>query len=233
MLPLKDIKDSVLHLVFPQVCAGCGSDLVNDTNRLCIYCHEALPETSFHLHGNNPIEKLFWGRLPIANATAQYYFSKQSLIQRLMHRFKYKGDKDLGLFLGRLIGYQLNKTNRFLQIDALIPLPLFPSKERKRGYNQATLLCEGISEILQKPVLQNVVIRTMHTESQTKKTRLERWQNMEGRFQLINEERIRGKHVLLVDDVITTGATLEACGHELLKATDVQLSIATLCFSST
>jgi predicted amidophosphoribosyltransferase len=94
-------------------------------------------------------------------------------------------------------------------------------------------LCEGISEILQKPVLQNVVIRTMHTESQTKKTRLERWQNMEGRFQLINEERIRGKHVLLVDDVITTGATLEACGHELLKATDVQLSIATLCFSST
>jgi hypothetical protein len=81
MLPLKDIKDSVLHLVFPQVCAGCGSDLVNDTNRLCIYCHEALPETSFHLHGNNPIEKLFWGRLPIANATAQYYFSKQSLIQ--------------------------------------------------------------------------------------------------------------------------------------------------------
>jgi ComF family protein len=150
-----------------------------------------------------------------------------------MHRFKYKGDKDLGLFLGRLIGYQLNKTNRFLQIDALIPLPLFPSKERKRGYNQATLLCEGISEILQKPVLQNVVIRTMHTESQTKKTRLERWQNMEGRFQLINEERIRGKHVLLVDDVITTGATLEACGHELLKATDVQLSIATLCFSST
>ena len=230
---LKHIKDSVLHLVFPQVCAGCGSDLVNDNNRLCIPCHEDLPQTSFHLHPNNPVEKLFWGRLPVTHATAQYYFTKISLVQRLMHRFKYKGDKELGLFLGRLIGHQLNETNRFREIDVLVPLPLFPSKERKRGYNQATLLCEGISEILEKPVVKGAVVRTMFTESQTKKNRVERWQNMEGRFQLIDEAAIKGKHVLLIDDVITTGATLEACGQELLKAENVQLSIATLCFSST
>jgi ComF family protein len=229
---LKNIKDAVLHLVFPEVCAGCGSDLVNDNNRLCLYCHETLPGTSFHLHGNNPVEKLFWGRLPVTHATAQYYFTKQSLMQRLMHRFKYKGDKDLGLFLGRLIGHQLNESNRFRTIDALVPLPLFPSKERKRGYNQATVLCEGISEILQRPVIKGAVVRTVFTESQTKKNRIERWENMEGRFQLTDGAAIKDKHVLLIDDVITTGATLEACGHELLKGEGVKLSIATLCISN-
>jgi ComF family protein len=192
-----------------------------------------LPQTFFHVHGNNAIEKLFWGRLPVTYATAQYYFTKQSLVQRLMHRFKYRGDKELGLFLGRLIGYQLSETNRFKEIDVLIPLPLFASKERMRGYNQATLLCEGISEVLQMPVLKDAVVRTMYTESQTKKTRVERWQNMEGRFSLVDEISLKGRHILLVDDVITTGATLEACGQEILKGENVKLSIATLCFSST
>ena len=233
MQVIKNIRDSLLHMIFPQVCSGCGSDLVSDNNKLCLLCHEALPETSFQLYSNNPIEKLFWGRLALIAATAQYYFSKDSLVQHLMHRFKYKGDRELGLFLGRLIGYQLNQTNRFKEIDCLIPLPLFPSKERKRGYNQATLLCEGIAEVLHKPVIKDAVIRTIYTESQTKKNRIERWQNMEGRFQLINEAAVKGKHILLIDDVITTGATLEACGHELLKAQDIKLSIATLCFSST
>lgn len=230
---LKDIKNSVLHLLFPQVCAGCGSSLEsNDNNQLCFSCHEALPRTYFHLHSNNPIEKLFWGRLPIVNATAQFYFTKESLVQQLMHRFKYKGDKKLGLFLGRLMGYHLKETNRFSTLDVLVPLPLFPSKERRRGYNQATILCEGISEVLQRPLERKVVARNMYTESQTKKNRIERWQNMEGRFELINEEAVKGKHILLVDDVITTGATLEACGHELLKADGSKLSIAALCFSS-
>ena len=229
---VKNIKEALTHLVFPQVCAGCGSDIVSEQNKLCLFCHEALPKTSFHLHGNNPIEKMFWGRLPLKHATAQYYFTKQSLMQNLMHRFKYKGDKDLGLFLGRLMGYQLNETNRFLEVNALIPLPLFPFKEKKRGYNQANLLCDGISEILKIPVLKDAVVRRVHTESQTKKTRVERWQNMEGRFLLLNGDMIKGKHLLLVDDVITTGATLEACGNELLKGEGVVLSVATLCCAS-
>ena len=232
MYLLKNIKDSVLHLVFPQICAGCGSDLVSENNKLCLQCHEALPQTSFHLHGNNPVEKLFWGRLPVTYATAQYYFTKDSLVQRLMHRFKYKGDKELGLFLGRLIGHQLIESNRFSAVDVLVPLPLFRSKERKRGYNQATVLCQGISEVIQKPVEKGAVIRTMFTESQTRKNRVQRWQNMEGRFQLIAEQAIKQQHVLLIDDVITTGATLEACGQELLKAEGDKLSIATLCFST-
>lgn len=229
---LKDIKESLLHLAFPHVCEGCGSDLVELNNELCLKCLSSLPETNFHLHQNNPIEKIFWGRLPVTHATAQYYFTKESLMQHLMHQLKYKGNKELGHFLGRLMGNAIATSGRFLSVEALVPLPLFPSKERKRGFNQATILCNGISEVLQKPVLKEAIKRVTYTDSQTKKGRVERWQNMEGRFELTDPKIIEGKHILLIDDVITTGATLEASGRELLKAQNVQLSIATLCFSS-
>ena len=130
------------------------------------------------------------------------------------------------------MGNALVNSNRFLKIDALVPLPLFKAKEHTRGYNQAALLCEGIASVFNRPVLKDVVTRVTHTETQTKKSRVERWLNIEGRFSLTNERAIQGKRILLVDDVVTTGATLEACGRELLKAENVQLSIATLCFSS-
>lgn len=149
-----------------------------------------------------------------------------------MHSFKYRGNKELGFYLGNLIGKDLAAANRFHSIDAIIPLPLFNFKERKRGFNQATVLCNGIAEVLKKPVLKDVVSRPEATETQTKKNRVERWQNIEGRFKLINATAIKDKHILLVDDVVTTGATLEACATELLKAPNVQVSIATLCFSS-
>jgi ComF family protein len=228
---LAEIKDSLLHLAFPHVCEGCGSSLPTTDNLLCVRCLAALPETRFHLHDNNPIEKIFWGRLQVTHATAQYYFTKESLMQHLMHQLKYTGNKPIGHFLGRLMGNALIESKRFHDIDALVPLPLFPSKEFKRGYNQATILCEGIAEVFDKPILKNAIIRTTHTESQTKKGRVERWQNMEGRFELRDEVSVRGKHLLLIDDVITTGATLEACGSELLESA-AELSIATLCFSS-
>lgn len=228
---LTEIKDSLLHLAYPHVCEGCGSNLPSTDDLLCLRCLAALPETRFHLHDNNPIEKIFWGRLQLRYATAQYYFTKESLMQHLMHQLKYRNNRALGHFLGRLMGNALLESKRFYDVDVLIPLPLFPAKEFKRGYNQATILCEGITEVFQKPILKNAIIRTMHTESQTKKGRVERWQNMEGRFQVIDQNAIAGKHVLLVDDVITTGATLEACGSELLESA-AELSIATLCFSS-
>lgn len=209
---LTEIKKSLLHLAFPHVCEGCGSDIIDNDHLICLRCSSALPSTSFHLHSNNPIEKIFWGRLPVAAATAQYYFTKESLMQRLMHQFKYRGNKELGIYLGVMMGNQLAESNRFSFIDAIIPLPLYKSKERKRGFNQAALLCEGIGEVLKRPVLKDVIVRTAPTESQTKKSRVERWQNMKGRFELINEPAIRDKHVLLIDDVVTTGATLEACG---------------------
>jgi ComF family protein len=232
MLRLKEIKESFLHIAFPHICDGCGSDLLNIQSNLCIRCVSSLPETNFEMHSNNPVEKVFWGRLPVASASAHLYFTKESLVQRLMHLLKYRGNQEIGLQLGRIMGNGLKSSNRFHQIDVLIPLPLFPSKERKRGYNQAKVLCDGIAEVLGLPVLSTVITRPQHTETQTKKGRIERWKNIEGKFHLCEPSLIRHKHLLLVDDVITTGATLEACGNELLTAGNIKLSIATLCVAS-
>lgn len=231
MIKLKEIRDSFLHLIFPHVCTGCGSDILNKETVLCMRCIYAMPETDFALHPNNPVENLFWGRLPLVGGTAQFYFTKESLMQHLMQQFKYKGNKDLGLQLGRIMGEQIQKSGRF-EVNALIPLPLFPAKEKRRGFNQATILCQGMAEYMKIPVLDKVVIRPQHTETQTKKGRIERWKNMEGKFILASPQEIRNKHLLLVDDVVTTGATLEACGNELLKAENVRLSVATLCVAS-
>ncbi|HEY6064048.1 MAG TPA: phosphoribosyltransferase family protein, partial [Chitinophagaceae bacterium] len=133
--------------------------------------------------------------------------------------------------LGRIMGEQIKKSGRF-DADALVPLPLFPAKEKRRGYNQATLLCEGMAKAMNIPVLDQVIIRPQHTETQTKRGRIERWENMEGKFLLSNQSAIHNRHLLLVDDMVTTGATLEACGNELLKAEGVRLSVATLCVAS-
>lgn len=232
MLRLKEIKDSLIHVVFPHVCDGCGSDLLNVESNLCIRCLSALPETNFEKHAGNPVEKLFWGRIDLVSASASFYFTKESLMQHLMHQFKYKGNKDVGLQLGRLMGTALKTSGRFDNIDALIPLPLFPKKERKRGYNQAAVLCDGIAEIIKVPVLKKVITRPLQTDTQTRKGRIERWKNIEGKFLLKDAAAVENKHLLLVDDVVTTGATLEACGNELLLAPGVKLSIATLCVAS-
>ncbi len=231
MIQLKEIKESILQMVFPHVCSGCGSDLLNIESSLCMRCIHTLPETNFEKHAGNPVEKIFWGRLKLESAAATYYFTKESMVQHLMHQFKYKSNKDLCLQMGRMMAHNLKLSDRF-RVDALIPLPLFPGKEKRRGYNQATLLCEGIAEIIKVPVLTDVIIRPEHTETQTKKGRVERWKNMDGKFFIIKPDKISGKHLLLVDDVVTTGATLDACGTELLKAGNVKLSIATLCFAS-
>lgn len=228
---LQEIKDALLHLAFPHVCEGCGTDSLQTEHLLCLRCLSSLPSTNFHMHPNNPIEKIFWGRIPVTSASSQYYFTKESMMQHLMHQFKYKGNKEVGIYLGRLMGWALQESNRFSFVDVLIPLPLHKSREHKRGYNQAAILCEGISSVLNKPVIKNAVIRPEQTETQTKKGRIQRWQNMKEKFELANPQAMEDKHVLLVDDVVTTGATLEACGQEILKAKNAQLSIATLCFS--
>lgn len=230
MISFREIKDSFLHLLFPQICEGCGTDLPGQDTLLCFRCMEALPETNFEQHPHNPVEKKFYGRMPVHEASASYYFSKESLMAHLVHQLKYKGNKELGLQLGQLMGHTIKRSGRF-KVDALIPLPLFPVKEKRRGYNQATVLCEGIAKHLTIPILKEVITRPEHTETQTKKGRVERWKNIEGKFLLKNPEVITNKHILLVDDVITTGATLESCGTELLKAGNVTLSVACLCYA--
>lgn len=229
---MKTTFHSLLHLFFPHTCAGCGSDILAHDQLLCLQCIDRLPHTHFHRFAGNPIEKIFWGRLPIACATSFLYFTKSSILQRLVHQFKYNGKQEIGQYIGRRMGEELQETGRFKDIDALVPLPLFASRERKRGYNQSGVLCDGIAEVLQLPVLKNIITRKSATETQTHKSRTQRWANIEGRFELLQPEAIQNKHILLVDDVITTGATLEACGQALMAAGNTQLSIFTMAYSS-
>jgi ComF family protein len=196
-----------------------------------MHCINRLPVTWFHMYADNPIERIFWGRMPVTNAASYLYFSKDSLLQHIVHELKYKGNKELGHFIGRQMGKVLLQSHRFHDIEALIPLPLFAARERKRGYNQALVLCEGMAEVLSLPILKQVIRRRTSSETQTNKNRIDRWLNMQGKFELHQPEAIAGKHILLVDDVITTGATLEACGQALFTAANIRLSIMTMAYT--
>ena len=228
---LKSYLNDFSHLLYPHNCEGCGTDVLNDDAILCTKCLFDLPETNFTNTKNNPVEKIFYGRLNIIAATAAYYFTKDSLLQHLMIQLKYRNNKDVGFFLGKQLGYQLQESERFNEVDVLVPLPLNPKKEKKRGYNQAMIICEGIASVWQKPVLKNALIRTQFTETQTLQDRIHRWQNMQHVFAMADKNSLQGKHVLLVDDVITTGATLEACGNTIVNIPNTQLSIATLAWT--
>ncbi len=217
----------LFHLFFPHVCLGCGSDVIDKENFICLDCINSLPHTNYAMHGNNPVEKKFWGRVSLESAMSQFYFSKGSAVQNLIHEFKYRGNKKVGRYLGNLIGKNLLNSNRF-PIDAIIPLPLFEKKEKQRGFNQSEILARGISCAMNVPVINKNVIRIVNTESQTKKHRLERWKNVEKIFFVSNPAQLEGKYLLLVDDVITTGSTIEACAGEILKVSKVKLSIAAL-----
>ncbi len=223
---------AVSHLFYPHTCAGCGSDILSPESLICTHCFADLPYTRFELHNNNPVEKIFWGRLPLTAATSEFYFAKSSLIQQLVHQFKYKSNIETGHFLGTIMGKSLMNSPRFKTIDVIIPLPLSIHKEQKRGFNQANILCQGISESTGLPVLNESVIRQRYTDTQTRKHRIERWKNVEGSFVVTDPESLRDKHILLVDDVVTTGATLEACGSQLLLIDGVKLSIATLAYAT-
>ena len=229
---LKNIFSSTMHLFYPHVCSGCGSDLLEEDNLLCLTCLHDLPHTNFAALANNQIEKDFWGRINLNAAYSQFYFSKAFLMQHLIHQLKYKGDTKIGFYLGEIMGKTMLKSNRFSNIDALIPLPMYVDKEHKRGYNQATVICNGISAAMSIPVLNDAVIRQHATETQTRKHRTERWKNVKDSFKVAKPAELNGKNLLLVDDVVTTGATLEACGHVILSATDAKLSIATLAYAA-
>lgn len=228
---LKYLVKSTVHLLYPHICTGCGSDLLDEDNLLCLKCIHDLPHTNFANLASNPVEKYFWGRLPLEAAYSQFYFSKEFLIQHLIHQLKYKGDTKIGFYLGELMGKTLLKSDRFKDVDALIPLPLYADKEHKRGYNQAAVICNGMSSVMNVPVYNKYVIRQHATETQTRKHRTERWENVKDSFKLIKETELAGKHLLLVDDVVTTGATLEACGSVLMQTDHVKLSIATLAYA--
>lgn len=225
------IAKSLLQLVYPHYCIGCGSDHLGLQQQLCSRCTHQLPETGFFRQPNNPVEKAFFGRLRVNQAGALYYFTKQSLVQELMVQLKYHQNKHAGLFLGRMMGYALRSEPRFADVDLLVPLPLNPKKEFKRGYNQAEVICEGIREVWSRPMKTKCIQREKFTDSQTTQNRLSRWQNMEGVFQVSQPDQLIHQHILLVDDVITTGATLEACGQAILSIPNCRLSIAAAAYT--
>jgi len=225
---LSSIFSDTLQLFYPHICTGCGSDLLQKDHLLCIACLTKLPHTGFARFAANPIEKYFWGRLHVTAAHSEFYFSKGELVQHLIHRLKYKNDTAIGACMGAILADTLLKSGRFSAIDGLVPLPLYPDKERKRGYNQATVICNGMSPVMQVPVIDHIVIRQRFTETQTRKHRTERWENVDQSFAVANSTSLQGKHLLLVDDVVTTGATLEACGSRILNIPGTRLSIATL-----
>jgi ComF family protein len=232
MLAVKNIFSNTLHLFYPHICTGCGSDLINKNSLLCFNCINDLPHTNFASYPDNPVEKVFTGRIPLKAAHSEFYFSKGQLVQHLIHLLKYKSNKEIGHYLGTMIGNSILTSGRFTNLDYLVPLPLYPDKEFKRGYNQAEVICNGIAEITQIPVLTKNVIRQRATETQTRKHRAERWQNVDGSFCIIKPQVLTGKNILLVDDVITTGATLEACGQAILKIPGTSISLAALAHAS-
>lgn len=227
----RNIISSTMHLFYPHTCTGCGSDLLKEGNLLCLRCIHSLPHTNFAGMAGNPVEKYFWGRLPIEAAHSEFYFAKEFLVQQLIHELKYKSNTQIGSYLGELMGKSLLSSGRFSHIDALIPLPLYADKEHKRGYNQAAIICNGMSSVMNIPVMSNAVIRQYATETQTRKHRTERWENVRSSFSIAEPGLINSKHLLLVDDVVTTGATLEACGAVMMQTGNVKLSIATLAYA--
>lgn len=231
MTLIKNYIDDFLHLFFPHVCIGCDSDVLNDKDILCAECLNNLPETGFLSTPQNPVEKIFYGRLPVVHAGSAFYFNKDSVIQNAIIQLKYKSNQQAGNFLGKLLGYQLSNSKRFDDIDAIIPLPLNDKKFFKRGYNQSLAIVNGITSIWNKPVITNAVERILFTETQTHKDRIARWQTMEGVFTVTQPALIENKHILLVDDIITTGATLEACGTAIMQTPGVKLSMATVAYT--
>ena len=230
-LLIQNALQTIDRIVYPKVCIGCGFDELIPQQIICYECIGKLPETNFYKIINNPIEKIFWGRIPIKQAGALYYFNKDSLIQNLLFELKYRNNKEVGLFFGRCIGLALKESTLYNHIDTLIPLPLHVDKEKMRGYNQAQLICDGIQTILDIPIYNKVVERTNFTNTQTKQNRIARWENMKDVFVCNNSQQLLNKNVLLVDDVITTGSTLEACGQVLINQGIGSLNIATLAYT--
>ncbi|MCB0697102.1 MAG: ComF family protein [Chitinophagaceae bacterium] len=226
---MNSLIEGLSHLVYPRLCEGCSKPLLAEEQVLCLNCSiYNLPRTAYHHIHENETFMRFAGRVRIEKATSLAYFTPNGLLQHLLHGLKYDGKKEIGTYLGTQLGYDLLQTNWLEGIDAIIPVPLHPEKEAIRGFNQALLIAEAISNVLSLPVLEKVIKRSRFTETQTQKTREERMENMQGAFEVLKVEQLRDKHILLIDDVLTTGATLEACAQCLLAVSGVKVSIATI-----
>ncbi len=220
-----------VSLLFPELCAACRESLMANEYLICTSCRFNLPYTNFHLQPDNIVAQQFWGKIKLEGAYALFYFTKGGKIQNVLHQFKYKGVKQIGNLLGNIAGEQLIKSKVFNSVDLIIPVPLHKKRMWERGYNQSACFAEGLSEKLNAVVENNNLVRVTATETQTHKSRFARFENMQEVFTVKSPEKLVNKHVLLVDDVITTGSTLEACSVQLLKIPGLKLSIATIAYA--
>ena len=225
---LYDLWDDLLSLLFPRLCYACGNQLLRNEFLICTECHVLIPRTNYHLEENNPVAQLFWGRCRIERAAAFSFYNRDSRIRKLIHNLKYKGIEEIGFELGKIYGELLSRSDFLSGIDIIIPVPLHPSKKRARGFNQSEIISDGISSATGIPVDRESLQRITVTETQTRRSRFERWINVEGIFSVKDPLCLAGKHILLIDDVITTGSTLESCTNELLKSEGAKVSVAAL-----
>ena len=225
---LYDVWDDFISLLFPRLCYACGNHLLRNESLICTECYVVIPRTNYHKEENNPVAQLFWGRCQIEKAATFSYYNKGTRIRNLIHNLKYKGVKEIGYELGRIYGSSLGKSGFTGDIDLIIPVPLHPDKERMRGFNQSEIISLGIAEATELPVDVKSLTRNIGSATQTKRSRYERWTNVEGIFKVSDPLAIAGKHILLVDDVITTGSTIESCASELLKIKGVRVSVVAL-----
>jgi ComF family protein len=229
---LVSVWDDLLCLFFPNLCAGCGRPLLRGEHVICTLCIFHLPKTYFHQDSDNVLNKVFWGRVGLEGVAAYLYFQKGGTVQHLLHQLKYKGNKDIGIRIGKLYGLELIQADIFREVEAIVPVPLHPRKLRKRGYNQSLMFAEGLASVMKKDLETRSLYRKEFSQTQTRKSRYSRWENVEDIFAVRHPSRIAGKHLLLVDDVITTGATTEACAQALLQVPGVRVSVAAIAFAS-
>ena len=220
-----------LSLIFPKACAACGESLLKLENSICTYCLYHLPKTNFHLYTDNPVIKLFWGRTTIFSAASLYSFKKAEKVQRLIHQLKYRGKKEIGTVLGNKYGIELKASPLFSTATLVMPVPLHSKKLKRRGYNQSETFAQGLAEAMEIESSFNNLIRKEASASQTKQSRFERWENVKDAFEIVSPEKLQGKHILLVDDVVTTGSTLEACANKILEVENTKVSIATIAYA--
>lgn len=221
------IKD-FLSLVFPEYCFGCKNTLVLGEQYICTDCKINLPKSDFHKEKDNAMARKFWGKVPLTDCLAYVHFSKKGIVQNLLFSLKYEGAKEIGQVMGEEYGRYLQSENYISSFDRIIPVPLHPAKQMKRGYNQAAEFATGLGKGLEMEVHSNAMRRIVHTATQTRKSRFERWKNAEKIFEVTEENTVKNQKILLVDDVVTTGSTLEACVATLYEYGAVEVSVGAI-----
>jgi ComF family protein len=222
----KSVVRDFVSLFFPQFCSACEGSLVHGENEICTMCLSDLPKTDFHLNIHNEFYQKLAGRLPVKYVLAQFMFNKRGKVQKLLHHLKYRNRPEIGVMLGRAYGNVLLQANYKTEFDLIIPVPLHPIRQQKRGYNQSLEFAKGLSEAMDIRYADNLVQRVLQTETQTKHTKLKRWENVSEVFKVADEKLLKDKKILLVDDVMTTGSTLEACGKVILDCEVKDISFA-------